>query len=285
MVEKLSHVAALVLSIVLIITGTAIQWKNRANLITPNDEAQNGYNWGLMVFWLIWIFCAAAFFLKQPSLAVVAAGLSLAIAISPLYAATGTVTSVTSVNPQSWAYVNYFRVSEDRTTTSATRLETVGGIFVYFGNWLSLLVAFSPYDVKAVKGKDLLLGVLTVVFFIIGSVVVWCSQAANTSSPGYLQTIDATVIAFLSTLFTVCALCNNNDLLFSAGAFISSYSLVTIFQYMGDAVFINRNAVVNGNKDPIYAGFLFLWFAMFVNIGIVASHFWKSNGSVASSQA
>jgi len=283
MVEKLPHVAALVLAIVLIITGTAIQWNNRANLINSNDETENTYNWNLMVFWLIWIFCAAAFFLKQPSLTIVAAGLSLAIAISPLFAATGTVNSVTSINTQSWAYVNYFRVSEDQTTTSATRLATVGGIFVYFGNWLALLVAFSPYDVKGVKGKDSLLGVISIAFFIIGSIVVWTSQAANTKSHVYLQTIDATVIAFLSTLYTVCALFNNNDLLFSAGAFISSYSLVTIFQYMFTAVYYNRNAVINGNKDPVYAGFLFLWFAMFVNIGIVANHFWKSNCAVASS--
>lgn len=102
---KAIDIILLVISAALVIVGTAVMWNIRSDLITigfipDNDAGRSRYNWDLIVFWLVWLSCAASVFLgTNRVLPVLAAGMLFILAMIR-----------TGNNYASFGIVNYCRV-------------------------------------------------------------------------------------------------------------------------------------------------------------------------------
>jgi len=247
------------LAFALIIAGTAIMWNNRGNVLFTNDlEYRNQYNWDGAVFWVLWAFAAGSIFFRQTMLATCAAGLLFAIALAFIYTPGGSQVT----NLFSWAHINLCRRGDQQGTDSSTRRCTSGGILMYAGALLALFVAFSPYAWTA--APSILPRLLSIAaFFVVlaGIIVIWCADVVNTSNPAYYQSIDATVMAALSTLYMLAGVFGYNVPLRAAAGVLSAFSFVWIFHLM----FIARDNTTS-DGDMVYAGFILAWAGMLLNM-------------------
>jgi len=235
------------LAFALIIAGTAIMWNVRGELLNTNDlEYRNQYNWDGAVFWVLWAFAAGSVFFRQTMLATCAAGLLFGISLyfySNLFA---------------WGRINECRRSDQHGSDSSTRRCTSGGILMYAGAVLALFVAFSPYAWTAAPSVlPRLLAIMTFFLVLAGIIVIWCADSTNIGNAAYYPSIDATVLAMLSMLYTLGGVFGYNVPLRAAAGFLSAFSFVWIFHIM----FIARD---NTDSDGplVYAGFILAWVGM-----------------------
>lgn len=254
-----------VLAAVLVAVGTALLYRDKGNVVADVTELQNQYNWDVVVFFLVLIVSAAARFLNQSIFAIFAAGMLVSLIVFR----TG--------NLASWTMTNYCRVQEGYSATQSkhTQLCTGGGILAYAGVFLAAALAFIGAEKASVKDKQLQFGaVLSAIFTLIGVIVLWASDASTISNTVYTLTIDNTVLTILATVYTLVGVVFSGDALRGAAAFLSAFVFVSSFHDMYPAVLGTKSS------DSVYAGFLFCWFAMIVNIAVSIKLFWDSNSTV-----
>lgn len=271
---KTLELILLVVSAILVVVGTAVLWNARSDFITATiladtDEAKSQYNWDIIVFWLVFLACAGA--VLQPKArvwVVLAAGMLLLLAMyrAKTYSA--------------WALINACRIAQADSATAAdwNKKCSSGGIIAYFGILLAILLAFFSEGSmaeaqKGFKGNDKLLSLVSAIFATIGVIVLWSSKAATvsfTSFAYYSRTIDTTVVTILATLYVIGGTFNGNTVLRAAGGFVSALVFVFVFHDMFDGA----KGVADDNQQ--YAGYLFCWFAMWANMGVVALQHWKT---------
>jgi hypothetical protein len=87
-----------ILALSLVIVGTALLWRTRSNVVPDTREAHSGYNWDVVVFFLVLLASAVARFFNQPVFAVFAAGMLVSLA------------TFRQNNLSSWTYINNCRV-------------------------------------------------------------------------------------------------------------------------------------------------------------------------------
>jgi len=264
-----SSLFALVFSAILVISGTAILWNGRTNWVADDAFARHSYNWDLVVFWLIVLSAGAAVVKQRRVFAIIAAGMFVGLAI---YANTGR---------GSWGFINYCRAQDENTGSAipGTRRCTSGGILAYTGIVLATLFSFLPYatDKKSFTSTlhQQLAVAVSVVFALIGSIVLWTSPGAtaSASNSNYANTIDVTIYTILATFYTFASVFNGSSMLLSAASFISA----SVFFFSFHDMFM---VVENGQKESqLYAGFLFCWFSMITNIVVSAWVSWNPSES------
>lgn len=272
---KTLELLLLLVAAILVVAGTATYWNARfelsdAGVVGTHSEDKSAFNWDMVVFWLVLLACAAAVLLPKVRVwSVLAAGMLIMLAIHR----TG--------NNVSWAVVNYCRLQQADSATSENwnKKCSSGGIVAYFGVLLALLVAFfsdgsMAEAEKGFAGKDKLLSLVSAVFAVVGVVVLWSSVASTASFAGfnlYKITIDTTVTTILATLYVVASTFNGNKVLRAAAGFVSALVFVFIFHDM----FTLAKSVGSTNDNQVYAGFLFCWFSMLANMGVVTLQHWK----------
>lgn len=272
---KTLELILLVIAAILVVAGTATYWNARSDLVNAgvvglNSEDKSRFNWDVIVFWLVFLACAAAVLL--PKVAVwssLAAGMLIVLAIYR----TG--------NKVAWASVNYCRLQQADSATAAdwNKKCSSGGIVAYFGVLIAILLAFFSEGSmanaqKGFAGNDKLLALVSAVFAVIGVIVLWSSVASTASVATYTlyaTTIDTTITTILATLYVVAGTFNGNKVLRAAAGFVSALVFVFIFHDM----FSVSKAVGSTNDNQVYAGFLFCWFSMWANMGVVTLQHWK----------
>eukprot|EP00048_Salpingoeca_helianthica_P021912 m.15155 g.15155 ORF g.15155 m.15155 type:complete len:270 (-) comp6621_c0_seq1:224-1033(-) len=257
-----------VLAFCLVIVGTALLWRDQANVVPDTREARSMYNWDVVVFFLVLIAAGAARFLNQPIFAIFAAGMLVSLAI------------YRNSNFVSWTSINLCRIAEGQSATQNkhSQLCTGGGVLAYAGVFLAAALAFVGAEKR--KSQDTLLvvgAVATGVLAVIGVIVIWTSDAAaSNNTDAYYLAVDTTVLTILATTYTVVGVIFEGVPLRSAAAFLSAMVFVSSFHDMFVSV-LNTDA-----NRPVYAGFLFCWFSMITNIAVAVKHFWEADTVVHS---
>lgn len=283
MAVKLLETLCMLVAAGLIIAGTATLWNARkamvdAGVLQDNDEIKSRYNWDLIIFWLVWIAAGAAlYFPRARVFTVLATGMVLILSLQR--GAPG----IPVTNYASWGSINSCRILQGDSATAAdwNRKCASGGIVAYVGVLLALIIAFFSQGnmlqpEKTFGGKDKILSLVSVLFTVIGVIVLWSSEgAAVPTSSGfdlYGKTIDTTIETLLATFYVVGATYNGNAVLRAAAGFVTSLVFVLIFHDM----FVVAATVASPANRQTYAGFLFCWFSMIVNLIVVTLQHWQN---------
>eukprot|EP00053_Salpingoeca_punica_P002479 m.38050 g.38050 ORF g.38050 m.38050 type:complete len:275 (+) comp11602_c0_seq1:63-887(+) len=264
--EKLTmpRIITLLVSAALIVAGTGLMWSVAHDQPKPYNHRAN---WALLVFWIVFLLCLLACLFKRESLAVLACGVTLMVSLC-----LGTV-SGSFVNDASFASINYYRVTNQDNDTSDSRKYTAGGILAYAGLLLCLVVTIripSPLNVSLTQK---LFALVVAASGILGVIVLWSSNAATISNAAYSITIDTTVMTLLLIMYLIMALVSSSTWYNSFNLYFQGFFITRLFLDMFTAAALN-----DADKDQIYAGFLFCWFATILAVIITLMNCWKSEG-------
>jgi len=229
-----------------------MMWNNRGNILPDNSISESAYmyNWFDVLFWLVWICAFASVALNKTSLLPLAMGITVIVATYRLG------------NVLSWTTLNFERILNQSNSFAYLRVQVAGGILAFFGILLALFAAAMPVSFKPTEKSPMMthmICMLALVFTLIGTIVLWNTVGASSSSfPVYNQTIDSTVMIWLSQIFVFIGIvCTKGDvqILQGAAGFFAAYTFAAL---LGDMFSVHFQS---GDGNNTYAGYFFCWLA------------------------